>query len=179
MSIDNNVNPLAIPTCRVPISLMSKVKLQLCELGKQKVIQKVDVPTSWVSRMVVASKKSGDIRLCIDPQQVNKALKRELHPLPVMDDVLPELNKAKVFSRLDLCSGYWQCILDEESSKLTTFQIPFGQYRWLRLPFGLAISSKIFQKKLQFALDGLLRVICVADDVLVYGNGENEKRCCT
>ena len=76
--------------------------------------------------MVVASKKSGDIRLCIDPQQLNKALKRELHPLPVMDDVLPELSRAKVFSRFDLRNGYWQCILDEESSKLTTFQIPFG-----------------------------------------------------
>ena len=92
-----------------------------------------------------------------------------------MDDVLPELSRAKVFSRFDLRNGYWQCILDEESSKLTTFQTPFGRYHWLRLPFGLAISSKIFQKKLQFALDGLPGVICVADDVLVYGNGENVK----
>ena len=175
MSVDDNVSPLAIPTCRVPISLKSKVKLKLSELEKQKVIQKVEDPTSWVSRMVVASKKSGDIRLCIDPQQLNKALKRELHPLPVMDDVLPELSRAKVFSRFDLRNGYWQCILDEESSKLTTFQTPFGRYRWLRLPFGLAISSEIFQKKLQFALDGLPGVICVADDVLVYGNGENVK----
>lgn len=175
MSIDDSISPVAIPTCRVPISLKAKVKSKLHELEEQKVIQKVEEPTSWVSRMVVASKKSGDIRLCIDPQQLNKALKRELHPLPIMDDVLPELSNAKVFSRFDLRNGYWQCILDEESSKLTTFQTPFGRYRWLRLPFGLAISSEIFQKKLQFALDGIPGVICVADDVLVYGKGENEK----
>uniref|UniRef100_A0A224YS74 Bell all n=1 Tax=Rhipicephalus zambeziensis TaxID=60191 RepID=A0A224YS74_9ACAR len=56
---------------------------------------------------------------------------------------------------------------------LTTFRTPFGRYRWLRLPFGLAASSEIFQKRLQTALDGLQGVVCVADDILVYGTGQN------
>ena len=110
------------------------------------------------------------------PQILNLALKRELHPLPIMDDILPELSNAKVFSKFDLTNGYWRCILDEESSYLTTFQTPWGRYRWLRLPFGLAVSSEIFQKRLIVALEGLDGVVCVADDILVYGVGDNEQQ---
>ena len=92
----------------MPIQLKEKVKSKLIELEQQKVICKVDEPTEWVSRMVAASKKnSTDIRLCIDPQQLNKAVLREMHPLPIIDDVLPELANAKVFSKFDLRNGYW------------------------------------------------------------------------
>ena len=55
----------------------------------------------WVSRMVAGTKKSGDIRVCIDPQVLNTALKREVHTLPVLEDILPDLAKAKVFSKFD------------------------------------------------------------------------------
>ena len=125
--------------------------------------------------MVASIKKNGDIRICIDPQALNAALKRELHPLPVIDDILPELSKARIFSKFDFRNGYWQCELDSESSMLTTFQTPFGRYRWERLPFGLAVSSEIFQKRLMTALEGLSGTICVADDILVFGVGENDK----
>ena len=173
ITLHKESKPFAISSCRVPIQLKEKVKHKLAELEKSNVICKVDKPTEWVSRMVVATKKnSSDLRLCIDPQQLNEAVIREMHPLPVIDDVLPELAKAKVFSKLDLSNGYWHCTLDEESSFLTTFQTPYGRYRWLRLPFGLAVSSEIFQKRLQTSLDGLLGVICIADDILVYGSGD-------
>ena len=88
-------------------------------MEKQKIIANVEEPTSWVSRLVAAIKKSGDLRICIDPSELNKAFKRELHPLPVIDYILPELTNAKVFSSLDLKNGYWQCVLDNESSALT------------------------------------------------------------
>ena len=126
--------------------------------------------------MVTSLKKNGDIRVCIDPQALNKVLKREMHPLPIIEDILPELSKAKIFSKFDLRNGYWHCSLDEESSNLTTFQTPFGQYKWKRLPFGLAVSSEIFQKKLIAALDGIEGVVCVADDILLYGVGEDEEK---
>ena len=99
-----------------------------------------------------------------------------MHPLPIIEDILPELSEAKIFSKFDLRNGYWHCNLDEESSNLTTFQTPFGRYKWKRLPFGLAVSSEIFQKKLIAALDGIEGVICVADDILLYGVGEDEEK---
>ena len=112
-------------------------------------------------------KKSGALRVCIDPQALNKALKRERYQLPVLDDLLPELSKAKVFSSLDLKSGYWHLALDEESSLLTTFSTPFGRYKWKRLPFGTKTSSEIFQRDLNRAHEGLEGVHCVADEVMV------------
>ena len=127
-----------------------------------------------MSAMVTATKKSGELRICIDPRPLNKALKREHFPLCTLDDVLPELSDAKVISTMDLKSGYWHVSLDEESSFLTTFATPHGQYRWLRLPFGTSVSSEIFAKKLQASIHDLEGVICVADDLMVYGTGTTD-----
>ena len=71
--------------------------------------------------MVVVTIKSGDLRICLDPRPLNKVLKHERYPLPVMEDILPKLANAKVFSKLDLSCAYWHVHLDEESSLLTAF----------------------------------------------------------
>ncbi|XP_064107989.1 uncharacterized protein K02A2.6-like [Macrobrachium nipponense] len=172
LTIDTNAEPVVIPKCRVPINLKNRVCKKINEMEKHKIIAKVDQPTDWVSRMVVAEKENKDLRICIDPQALNKSLKREHLPTPVIDDILPQLSKAKVFSFFDLVNGYWHCVLDEKSSFLTTFQTPFGRYRWLRLPFGLNVSGEIFQKQLLLNLENLDGVVCIADDVIVYGVGE-------
>ena len=80
--------------------------------------------------------------ICVlDPKQLNKASKRERYPLPRIEDVLPDLSRAKVFTKVDTRNGYWHMQLDDESSKLTTFDTPFRQYRWKRLPFGIRVAS--------------------------------------
>ena len=70
---------------------------------------------------------------------------------------------------MDLSNGYWHCELDEASSLLTTFVTPYVRYRWLRLPFGTKVSSDIFQRKLNESLEGLKGVVCVADDIIIFG----------
>ena len=167
--IDETVTPVITPSCRIPHAMKKKVKAELEKLTDADVITPVEEPTSWCSRMVVATKKSGNLRICIDPRPLNKALKREHYPLPVMDDILPKLAGSKVFSKLDLSNAYWHVHLDEESSMLTTFQTPYGRYRWKRLPFGTSVSSELFQKRLDQALEGLQGVIGVSDDVIVHG----------
>ena len=81
--------------------------------------------------------------------------------------VMPNLSNARVFSKRDVKQAYWHVQLDKESSLLTTMIAPLGRYRWARLPFGLNVNSKIFQRKQNEALSGLNGVICVADDLLV------------
>ena len=88
---------------------------------------------------------------------------------PVIGDLLPDLTDACVFTEVDLAAAFWHFVLDDESSVLTTFATPYGRFRWLRLPFGLNVSSEIFQKRLHQELEGLPGVRCIADDVLVYG----------
>ena len=160
----------------IPKALKERFKKEIDRLQSLGVIGPVDQPTPWVSSVVVATKKSRALRICIDPRPLNAALKRERYQLAILDDVLPELGQAKIFSTVDLCSGYWHCVLDEESSLLTTFATPFGRYRWGRLPFGLSVSSEIFQKRVNQALAGLEGVLDIVDDILIYGVGDTEKQ---
>ena len=104
--------------------------------------------------------------------------KKQTHQLPILDDLMPELARAKIFSTVDLTAGYWHCVLDDESSLLTTFATPFGRYRWKRLPFGLSASSEIFQKRVSQALEGLEGILNITDDILVYGVGDTEDEAC-
>ena len=131
-------------------------------------------PTDWCSQISVQTKKSGKLCICIDPRPLNEVLQRETYPLPTIHDLLPELANAKVFSKVDLSNGYWHCKLDHTSSLLTTFIAPQGRYRWLRLPFGTKVSSKIFQRKLNESLEGLKGIVCVADDILIFGISQED-----
>ena len=124
--------------------MREKFENELKRLEELKVITHVDEPTKWVSQIVVAMKKSGSLRICIDPKPLNAALKRERYQIPVIDDLLPDVTDACVFTKVDLSSAFWHLKLDEESSVLTAFATPYGCFRWLCLPFGLNVSSVIF-----------------------------------
>ena len=84
--------------------------------------------------MVIVKRPNGNIRVCLDPKDLNRALKRIHCPVPTIDDILPEINRAKIFSTFDVKNGFWHLEVDEESSKLTCFNTPFSRYQWLRMP---------------------------------------------
>ena len=135
-------------------------------------IVRVKEPTDWVSSLVAVEKKNGKLRICIDPKDLNRNLKRAHYPLPTFDEILPELGGAKIFSTFDARNGYWQIKLTEESSYLTTFNSPFGRYRWLRMPFGLNSASEEYQRRMHEALDDLEGTHVYVDDILVCGKGD-------
>ena len=151
---------------------MKKELQRLQDLG---VISRVTTPTKWVSQAVCVDKGNGTIRLCIDPRPLNDALQREHYKLLTFDELPPDLAGSKIFSKLDLKSGYWHITLDDASSSsmLTTFQSPFGdRFKWNKLPFGLSVSSEIFQRHIHEALAGLPGVYCIADDIIIAGVGD-------
>ena len=158
LTLKPDTEPVLQPPKRLPIELHDQTKQELNRLVHKEVLAPVDEPTEWVNQMAVATKKDGSLRICIDPWSLNLALKQEHYQLPVLEDILPDLARAKVFSKVDLSHGYWHCILEEDSGALTTFSTPFGRYRWKRLPFGLSVSSEIFQKQLLQVLEGLLGI---------------------
>lgn len=125
--------------------------------------------------MVLVKKYNDDIRICLDPRDLNKAIRRPHYHLPTIDDILPKLHKAKFFTLLDAKSGFWQVKLDEKSSFLTTFNTPFGRFRWLRMPFGICSASEEYQRRMMQALEGLDGIAIVADDILVYGCGDSRE----
>jgi len=174
LEVDEAVAPVVSAPRRIPVALKDRVKAELKRMVAQKIVTPISEPTDWVSSLAVATKKSGDIRVCIDPRPLNKALRREHYQLPTLEDVLPQLSKARIISTVDLKAGYWHVKLDEASSRLTTFTTPFGRYRWLRLPFGLNVSSEIFARRLRDCIHDLEGVTCVADDLMVYGVGTTD-----
>ena len=85
---------------------------------------------------------------------------------------------AKVFSKLDAISGYWQLKLDEESSKLCTFNTPFGRYRFLHVPFGIVSASEIFQRVMSQMVEDIDGSEAIMDDIVVWGKDQAEHDMC-
>ena len=173
IKLDPKVTPVVHPPRKIPISLMDKVRAELNRMEEMGVIVKQTEPTQWVNSMVVVN-KGQKIRICIDPKDLNGAVLREHFPLKTIDDVISNMPNAKVFSKLDAVSGFWQIQLDDESSKLCTFNTPFGRYRFTRLPFGIKSASEVFQKITSEMVADINGAEAIIDDILVWGATQEE-----
>ena len=110
--------------------------------------------------------------------ELNKAIQREVHPMPSVNESLAKLGNSKIFSKLDANSGYWQIPLDEESQPLTTFATPFGRYCFNRLLFGISSTPEIFQQALSRFLEDLDGTMYQMNDILVHGVDQSvHERC--
>ena len=119
------------------------------------IIRSCPEPTEWTHNMVVALKKSGDTRMCLDSRPLNKWTIRSRHHTASFKDVLRSLNGAHFFSSLDAKICYWTVKLHKESQPLTAFNTPFGKFCFLRLAFGLNTAAEVFQEKIDSAMDGI------------------------
>ena len=146
--------------------LRGKILEKLHEIEEDGYITKVEPPTEWVSSMV-AVVKNGKVRICIDPSDLNKVIKREHHPMRTVEEVVSMIPGAKVFSVLDAKSGFLQIELEESWSFLTTFNTPIGRFRWLRLPFGIKCAPEIYQRIMDQMLEGIEGAVSVMDDILI------------
>jgi hypothetical protein len=158
---------------RIPLPLMPKVKNELDRLLKLGVIERVEEPTLWCAPIVVANKGNG-IRLCVDLSRLNDSVMRERHIMPSVDQVLAQLADARVFSKLDCFNAFLQCPLAPESRHLTTFITPFGRFCFQRVPYGISSAPEVYQKKMLELLQGIEGVVCLMDDILVFGRDQQE-----
>ncbi len=138
IDLKEGARPFVLTTPRrVAIPLLEKVKGELERMEKLGVIRRVSEPTEWCTGMVVVPKANGKVRISFDLTQLNQSVHRERRPLPVVEQILAQLAGAKVFSKLDANSGFWQIPLSPASALLTTFFTPYGRYCFQRLPFGI------------------------------------------
>ena len=119
-------------------------------------------------------KPSGDLRVCLDPSDLNNEIQREHYKTLTTEEITHEFAHSKFFSRFDVADAYWSIKLDYDSSLLTTFNSPFGRYRFKRLPFGLVCSQDIFQKRMDQILEKCEGCINIADDINIHGCTEEE-----
>ena len=176
IEMDPNIRPVHAPRHRIPVSRVQRVNEALERLYEDGVIAPVTQPTDWLSNMLIKEKPNGKLRICIDPSQtINRAIKRPIYTIPTIEEKLPHLTKAKVFTIVDVSEAFHNVVLDEPSSLLTTFQGPNGRYRYLRMPFGISSGPEEYQRRQQEFLEGLEGVINIADDICVYGCGDTEE----
>lgn len=126
MTLDPVVHPVVHPAFRIPVAMQDRVKAELERMVGMGVITPVSEPIEWVSSMVVTNKKqTKDIRICIDPRDLNTALKRPHHLMCTAEEVASQMVNVTLFSDLDTKCSFWQMSLDKKSSLLTTFSTCF------------------------------------------------------
>lgn len=174
LQIDNTVSPSVKPPRRLPATLIEPVKKALNELESTGIIKKVHSPKGWVSNLIIVEKSNKQIRVCLDPRDLNKALKPEKFLIPKFEEIRDKLCGMKFFSVLDLKHGFWQVELDEISSEYCTFSSPFGFFKFTRLPFGISVAPEIFQKYTYQNFSTLPGTFVYIDDLIVFGKDERE-----
>ena len=174
IKVDETAQPVVHPPRRVPVTLRPKIQAELNRMEEMEVIEKVEEPTDWVNSMVTIVKPNGSLRICIDPRDLNQAIKREPYPMSTIEEIVTRMPNAKVFSVLDASSGFWQVKLDTSSAKLCTFNTPFGRYMFKRLPFGLSSSQDVFQRIMADMFRDIDGVEVVVDDLLIWGETDEQ-----
>ena len=128
-------------------------------------------PTSWISPMVPVPINCPDMRRFKRAEQVSekRTVLTLLYQLPTADELLARLRGTNYFKTLDAVSGFWQIPLSEDCSTLTTFIIPFGRYKFTRLPFGITSRPEVFHRIMQQVVSNQPGTACYIDDILVWG----------
>ena len=187
MDIDTgNSPPVSSRPYTLPLKHYDWVQGEIESLERAGVITKS--MSKWASPIVVVPKKSAPgeppkRRLCVDFRKVNE-LQQEvitagktkgqisIHPPPKIDEMYAKLKGAKVFSTIDLRSGYHHIALGKSSRAKTTFVTPFGKYKFLMVPFGLAQAPAYFQLLMNKVLKGLKFAMMYLDDIIIFSQDE-------
>jgi predicted aspartyl protease len=166
------------PVSKTPYKMgtpeLKELQMQLEELLKKGYIHPSVSP--WGAPVLFVKKKDGTLRMCIDFRKLNKVTIKNKYPLPIIDDLFDQLKGARIFSKIDLRSGYHQVRIREEDINKTTFRTRYGHYEFTVVPFGLSNAPTIFM----CLMNGVFReyldkfVIVFLDDILVYSKSEEE-----
>ena len=169
-----NARPVRQPLRRYPPAHVEVISEYVNNMLKQNTIEPASSP--WASNVVLVKKKDGSFRCCIDYRRLNSVTKRDVYPLPRIDDCLDAMASAKWFSTIDLRSAYHQVLVAPEDRDKTTFICPRGMYRYKAMPFGLSNAGSTFQRLMDVVMSGLHMDVCLVylDDIICFSSTVEE-----
>ena len=168
IDIGNNV-PIKMKPYRTPIKNREVIDKAINEMLDADVIKRSRSP--WSFPVVIVDKKDGSKRFCVDFRKLNQITKKNSYPLPLIDDILALLGKAKFFASLDLKSGYWQVAMDEKDKEKTAFACHKGLFEFNVMPFGLSNAPAVFQELMSVVLQGCNDfATAYLDDIMVFSS---------
>jgi transposase InsO family protein len=165
------------PIKKRPYRVPHSQRLALNEAIREMLTQGIISPSTspWSAPIILVRKKVTEdgmikYRPCIDYRALNNVTKKDVFPIPNMDEAFDQLGGAAYFSSMDLCSGYWQVEMEEESKEYTAFSTPEGHFQCNRMSFGLANAPSTFMRLMTTVLEGLINNGCLVylDDILRY-----------
>ena len=165
--------PIKQPSRRVPFAVRGEITKMVGEMLESGVVQESSSP--WASPIVLVKKKDGSLRFCVDYRRLNAVTRKDVFPLPRIDDLLDQLKGKSIFSTLDAKTGYWQIRMGKSSQEKTAFVTSDGLYEFRVMPFGLCNAPATFQRVMQKVLAGLGDFCSVyIDDILVFSSSVEE-----
>src|SRR5271169_6556717 len=153
---------------------LQELRTQLQQLLKDSKISPSTSP--YGAPVIFVKKKDGSLRMCIDYRALNSQTVKNRYALPRIDELFDRLHGAKVFSKIDLTSGYWQIAIAAEDRPKTAFRTRYGHYEFNVMPFGLTNAPATFQTLMNDVFRDMLDicVIVYMDDILVYSKTPEE-----
>ena len=150
------------------------VRQRVDDMLQHGVIQPSTSP--WAAPIVLVKKKDGTTRFCVDYRKLKDVTRKDAYPLLRIDETRDAFAGAKVFTTLNVASGYWQVEVDVADREKTAFTTGHGVFQFQVMPFGLCNAKGTFQRLMEFVLAGLQWQTCLVylDDVIVYGRDFDE-----
>ena len=167
--VDPTVKPATHARRKVPIESKEAIDKELDYLIEEEIIPEQVEPTPWASSVTFLSKPNGEVRVCLDPSNLNKAIIREHHKPMTVEEIAHELAGATVYTKADALKAFLQIHFTHEASLLTMFNSHRGRLQFLRMPFGAKMSQDVFQLWMDAILKQCPGVIGIHDDMVIFG----------
>lgn len=166
--------PIAVPPRRMSPKELNELSNTLDELLRNDLIKPSMSP--WSAPVLFVRKKDGTLRMCVDYRALNNVTKKAKYPIPIIDELLDQISGEKIFSSIDLRSGYYQIAMEEGSKEKTAFGTRFGQFEFQVMPFGLCNAPATFMAAMNELFRSKSFVFVYMDDILIASKTEEEHR---
>jgi hypothetical protein len=169
-----DVEPIRQKTRSFPFAYQAEFKAMINDMLTAGIIEESHSP--WSSPVRLVKKKDGFLRATVDDRKLNNVTIKDAYPIPRIDNMLSKLAQARIFTTLDLASGYYQVKMDTESKKYTAFSCDYGFFEYNTMPMGLTNACATFQRLMNKVIDGYTGIFCFVylDDIIIFSANEEK-----